>query len=312
MVITQMEIVSVNNMEAKFNTTWDYLGYKDKNYKNLLDIQKDWNQTLITMVNLMSANIFQKTYRSGANLIKVNSEVFKIFKTMEFFSTNFETRQHKLSERYIIEIDDSLDNVVYVIRETEHDKMLREKNLIECYNQSFQQNNLSEIAFKIFVKDSEEHKKALENENNVFITDDCLVGKIEILNYNPEEEKVPHVKLKPIIDPKTGELSFSKEINMLPISRDIFLPSPDDKPVAIDLLPGAELDPVEDLKYLFDKYIKSIEAGKPNINFGSQLKQMIDKIAIQDSMVLRHNILDGSYKQKFVIPVGKLGGEKNH
>ena len=47
--------------------------------------QKDWNQTLITKINQISAQIHKTTLRGGANWIVVSSEVSAVFDDLEYF-----------------------------------------------------------------------------------------------------------------------------------------------------------------------------------------------------------------------------------
>lgn len=47
--------------------------------------QKDWNQTLLTKINQISAQIHKTTLRGGANWIVVSSEVSAVFDDLEYF-----------------------------------------------------------------------------------------------------------------------------------------------------------------------------------------------------------------------------------
>ena len=47
--------------------------------------QKDWNQTLVTKINQVSAQIHKTTLRGGANWIVVSSEVSAVFDDLEYF-----------------------------------------------------------------------------------------------------------------------------------------------------------------------------------------------------------------------------------
>jgi len=47
--------------------------------------QKDWNQTLVTKINQLSAQIHKTTLRGGANWIVVSSEVSAVFDDLEYF-----------------------------------------------------------------------------------------------------------------------------------------------------------------------------------------------------------------------------------
>ena len=72
---------------AAWNLRWDYNGWKRGTASNPLTqyTQKDWNQTLITAINQISAQIHKSTLRGGANWIVVSSEVSAIFDDLEYF-----------------------------------------------------------------------------------------------------------------------------------------------------------------------------------------------------------------------------------
>jgi hypothetical protein len=69
---------------AAWQLRWDYNGYKRLPQTNAYT-QKDWNQTLITAINQISAQIHKSTLRGGANFIVVSSEVSAIFDDLEYF-----------------------------------------------------------------------------------------------------------------------------------------------------------------------------------------------------------------------------------
>jgi hypothetical protein len=64
---------------------WDYNGWRRASSAASPYTQKDWNQTLITRVNQLSAQIYKSTLRGGANFIVVSSEVSAIFDDLEYF-----------------------------------------------------------------------------------------------------------------------------------------------------------------------------------------------------------------------------------
>lgn len=73
---------------AAWTTKWDYNGWKygGTNGATLQGYtQKDWNQTLITKINQISAQIHKTTLRGGANWIVVSSEVSAVFDDLEYF-----------------------------------------------------------------------------------------------------------------------------------------------------------------------------------------------------------------------------------
>jgi hypothetical protein len=68
---------------APFRARWDYNGLS--NNANFFGTQKDWNQTLITRVNELSAQIHKATLRGGANWIVCSAEAGAIFDDLEYF-----------------------------------------------------------------------------------------------------------------------------------------------------------------------------------------------------------------------------------
>ena len=74
---------------AAWRMTWDYSGSRVNtggiSATNGFYTQKDWNQTLITAVNQVSAQIHKATLRGGANWIVVSAEVSAILDDLEYF-----------------------------------------------------------------------------------------------------------------------------------------------------------------------------------------------------------------------------------
>ena len=70
---------------AAWNLRWDYNGWKRLGGNAQPYTQKDWNQTLITAINQISAQIHKSTLRGGANWIVVSSEISAIFDDLEYF-----------------------------------------------------------------------------------------------------------------------------------------------------------------------------------------------------------------------------------
>ena len=69
---------------AAWTARWDYNGLR--NQTNIYHgTQKDWNQTLVTKVNQISAQIHKSTLRGGASWIVVSPEVSAVFDDLEYF-----------------------------------------------------------------------------------------------------------------------------------------------------------------------------------------------------------------------------------
>jgi len=80
------EILRDLRVGAAWQVRWDYNGWKRTASGGFnAYTQKEWNQTLITKVNQLSAQIHKSTLRGGANFVVVSSEVSAIFDDLEYF-----------------------------------------------------------------------------------------------------------------------------------------------------------------------------------------------------------------------------------
>ncbi len=81
---------------AMFEARWDYQGMQEN--INFFGTQKDWNQTLITRINEISAQIHKATLRGGANWIICSAEAGAIFDDLEYFHVDGSAQAE--SEKY--------------------------------------------------------------------------------------------------------------------------------------------------------------------------------------------------------------------
>lgn len=69
---------------AAWTARWDYNGLR-RQTNAYYGTQKDWNQTLITKINQISAQIHKSTLRGGASWVVVSPEVSAVFDDLEYF-----------------------------------------------------------------------------------------------------------------------------------------------------------------------------------------------------------------------------------
>lgn len=79
------EILRDLRKAAAWQLRWDYNGWRKASSAASPYTQKDWNQTLITKVNQLSAQIHKSTLRGGANFIVVSSEISAVMDDLEYF-----------------------------------------------------------------------------------------------------------------------------------------------------------------------------------------------------------------------------------
>jgi len=79
------EILRDLRKAAAWQLRWDYNGWRKASSAASPYTQKEWNQTLITKVNQISAQIHKSTLRGGANFIVVSSEISAVMDDLEYF-----------------------------------------------------------------------------------------------------------------------------------------------------------------------------------------------------------------------------------
>ena len=80
---------------AAWSLRWDYNGLRNQTTQ-YHGTQKDWNQTLITKVNQISAQIHKATLRGGASWIVVSPEISAVLDDLEYFHvSNADPEQDK-------------------------------------------------------------------------------------------------------------------------------------------------------------------------------------------------------------------------
>ncbi len=97
---------------AAWTNRWDYNGLR-RQTTAYMGTQKDWNQTLVTKINQISAQIHKATLRGGASWVVVSPEISAVFDDLEYFHvSNASPEQDKynmgiekigtLSGRYLV------------------------------------------------------------------------------------------------------------------------------------------------------------------------------------------------------------------
>ena len=79
------EILRDLRKAAPWQQRWDYNGWQRIGTPSTVYTQKDWNQTLMTKINVISAQIQKATLRGGANFIVVSAEISAVLNDLEYF-----------------------------------------------------------------------------------------------------------------------------------------------------------------------------------------------------------------------------------
>ena len=79
------EILRDLRKAAPWQARWDYNGWQRLGTVSTVYTQKDWNQTIMTKINQISAQIQKSTLRGGANFIVVSAEISAVLNDLEYF-----------------------------------------------------------------------------------------------------------------------------------------------------------------------------------------------------------------------------------
>lgn len=126
-------------------TRWNYNEPSHHNHYRELCSQKDWNQTLITKINEISASVHQRTNRGGANQVMAHTNMKPLFEALEYTHTGDDGIM-VLGSRYKILFTDDIDENQITVKYdfTERDKK-GDFVLIPIST-----NNVGEMALKLY------------------------------------------------------------------------------------------------------------------------------------------------------------------
>ena len=79
------EILRDLRKAAPWQARWDYNGWQRIGTTSTGYTQKDWNQTLMTKMNMISAQIQKSTLQGGANFVVVSAEISAVLNDLEYF-----------------------------------------------------------------------------------------------------------------------------------------------------------------------------------------------------------------------------------
>lgn len=79
------EILKDLRKAAPWKQRWDYNGWQRIGTPSTVYTQKDWNQTLMTKINMISAQIQKATLRGGADFLVVSAEISAVLNDLEYF-----------------------------------------------------------------------------------------------------------------------------------------------------------------------------------------------------------------------------------
>ena len=79
------EILRDLRKASPWQLKWDYNGWRRQGGFSTNYTQKDWNQTFITKINQISAQIHKSTLRGGANFVVVSTEISAMLNDLEYF-----------------------------------------------------------------------------------------------------------------------------------------------------------------------------------------------------------------------------------
>jgi len=95
-----------------WDITWDYNGYeraKDGPYGGTFT-RKDWNQTIISKINELSAIIHKKTLRGGGNVLECGTNLEYIFNDIKYY----DAEEQMVGARYKVVFKEELQSTIRV------------------------------------------------------------------------------------------------------------------------------------------------------------------------------------------------------
>lgn len=139
-------------------TEWDYSQYDEM--EKFPYLQVDWNQTLMTKINIIGGEIHQSSRRYKPDTIEVNPKLEPLIETLVYY--NKETK--KLGGRYNIKFNDEIeDNTMFLYHSGE-------TVVIPFITEATTDGSFGEIEFKSAKVCSEEEVSSYEKSIKGYIT----------------------------------------------------------------------------------------------------------------------------------------------
>lgn len=183
------------------NMEFDYSGWRKGGYVTSPYTQTDWNQTLITKINQISAQIHMESFRGGADTIFVNNKINRFIETLEVY--NVESKV--INNRYKVEVDDRVPENIIIVRRvagisdgTEIISIgVAEKREKKTTSDGNIETEFGEISFDLVISDEKHDELEEKYKNYVYRLSDYGVdklndffsrvgGTIKIVNYEGE------------------------------------------------------------------------------------------------------------------------------
>ena len=113
-----------------WDITWDYTGW-ERAGDGFFGTIKDWNQTIITKINELSAHIHQKTLRGGGNVLECGTNLEFIFNDLEYY----DSEEQMVGARYNVIFKEELQSTIRVYNDEVPDLIMvvRTFNVPELY-----------------------------------------------------------------------------------------------------------------------------------------------------------------------------------
>lgn len=171
-------------MEPKWKADWDYFGWRK--YSDLLTTQDDWNRTLLTQINFVAHLMWTGTKRVSGEIIKVNSNMYKVFEALEYLHVaNVNGEANITLARYKVIIDETIpDNKIMIYGDDKNYAKILEAYptavLVMKYEETSTETGIATISF-LFEGDAM-IDELREIKGVRIITPDMLVGEITVLN----------------------------------------------------------------------------------------------------------------------------------
>jgi hypothetical protein len=104
-------LVSTNEINNELSTTWNYKGYKEMEGPHT---QNDWNQTLMTKINQISAKMYQASEKGGADTITTSPRMQKLLTSLMYYTPG------KLSDKHV-NISEDINEDIIILTSTKHE-----------------------------------------------------------------------------------------------------------------------------------------------------------------------------------------------
>lgn len=294
------------NVESTNIETWDYSN--PPGFSN----QRDWNNTLVTVINRVSAQIHATTFRGGGNIIQAHPRYRHLFKNMDYVR---EVDGHFIfSGRYKVFLDeDTPEDEIRVYADVTKDHHIKELDGTRFRFILIPNQDEYGVSRDISLKVCDMNDEANSGIINRFVNN--TVGVIKINNYTKDSEQIEEMEAI-----QASESTYNTAPTAVDMINRINLGDKTDAELSKDNYRNSEPTPLGDIpeqnnEDILKEYLSTVRTNKGILfyftNYTGAVTRDIRDALVHGNMMAKHIKIDTNDYEGGLEKMNEISSSKN-